>query len=156
MIRRPPRSTLFPYTTLFRSGATGAFIGVLQGELERIPPALPPNRVGQPPGIRVSARLDSLAEFIARQRSVLVGIDLREIAAHGGQGLRLLLSQLAVPGGVGAVECGFYVVWAGRRWSGGGFATRCTGATRPQRGPRRGGSGGRSLRPCSNPAPRKS
>src|SRR3712207_8345547 len=23
MIRRPPRSTLFPYTTLFRSGATG-------------------------------------------------------------------------------------------------------------------------------------
>src|ERR1043165_1008720 len=24
MIRRPPRSTLFPYTTLFRSGLTGA------------------------------------------------------------------------------------------------------------------------------------
>src|SRR3712207_7147187 len=24
MIRRPPRSTLFPYTTLFRSGRTGA------------------------------------------------------------------------------------------------------------------------------------
>ena len=23
MIRRPPRSTLFPYTTLFRSNATG-------------------------------------------------------------------------------------------------------------------------------------
>src|SRR2546426_2147872 len=23
MIRRPPRSTLFPYTTLFRSGSTG-------------------------------------------------------------------------------------------------------------------------------------
>jgi hypothetical protein len=23
MIRRPPRSTLFPYTTLFRSGAIG-------------------------------------------------------------------------------------------------------------------------------------
>src|SRR3712207_7715415 len=29
MIRRPPRSTLFPYTTLFRSGVTlgGAFMG---------------------------------------------------------------------------------------------------------------------------------
>src|SRR2546430_12678266 len=26
MIRRPPRSTLFPYTTLFRSGV-GAFVG---------------------------------------------------------------------------------------------------------------------------------
>src|SRR5256885_13923589 len=25
MIRRPPRSTLFPYTTLFRSDATGLF-----------------------------------------------------------------------------------------------------------------------------------
>src|SRR5690348_18039337 len=24
MLRRPPRSTLFPYTTLFRSGATGS------------------------------------------------------------------------------------------------------------------------------------
>src|SRR5256885_5357826 len=27
MIRRPPRSTLFPYTTLFRSGAFGAARG---------------------------------------------------------------------------------------------------------------------------------
>src|SRR2546422_5496034 len=26
MIRRPPRSTLFPYTTLFRSGATTVFV----------------------------------------------------------------------------------------------------------------------------------
>src|SRR2546427_1984472 len=26
MIRRPPRSTLFPYTTLFRSGADEAFL----------------------------------------------------------------------------------------------------------------------------------
>src|SRR5256885_9529806 len=28
MIRRPPRSTLFPYTTLFRSGAEGALAEV--------------------------------------------------------------------------------------------------------------------------------
>src|SRR5690242_21049578 len=27
MIRRPPRSTLFPYTTLFRSGPTQATVG---------------------------------------------------------------------------------------------------------------------------------
>src|SRR5258707_6516095 len=27
MIRRPPRSTLFPYTTLFRSGATEPYDG---------------------------------------------------------------------------------------------------------------------------------
>src|SRR2546430_8403869 len=28
MIRRPPRSTLFPYTTLFRSRATAAFVNL--------------------------------------------------------------------------------------------------------------------------------
>ena len=31
MIRRPPRSTLFPYTTLFRSGVTEAvFVGIYE------------------------------------------------------------------------------------------------------------------------------
>src|SRR3712207_3180368 len=41
MIRRPPRSTLFPYTTLFRSGAVfvavglfGAFLEVLEEGLD--------------------------------------------------------------------------------------------------------------------------
>src|SRR3712207_4684261 len=29
MIRRPPRSTLFPYTTLFRSGHTEGFVKVI-------------------------------------------------------------------------------------------------------------------------------
>src|SRR3712207_8647792 len=42
MIRRPPRSTLFPYTTLFRSEA-------LQRSL--MPPSLP-----QPHGLSASAR----------------------------------------------------------------------------------------------------
>src|SRR3712207_8852085 len=32
MIRRPPRSTLFPYTTLFRSGGHGAAAGRRRGE----------------------------------------------------------------------------------------------------------------------------
>src|SRR2546425_6176093 len=41
MIRRPPRSTLFPYTTLFRSpeadhlGVPGAGLGEPQGRLDR-------------------------------------------------------------------------------------------------------------------------
>src|SRR2546430_10988763 len=36
MIRRPPRSTLFPYTTLFRSGCRELFVqwSGLQGESE--------------------------------------------------------------------------------------------------------------------------
>src|SRR5687768_18262446 len=29
MIRRPPRSTLFPYTTLFRSGTTPSFFNAM-------------------------------------------------------------------------------------------------------------------------------
>src|ERR1017187_8753887 len=33
MIRRPPRSTLFPYTTLFRSGANPTFMSPQAGEL---------------------------------------------------------------------------------------------------------------------------
>src|SRR5436305_3262199 len=37
LIRRPPRSTLFPYTTLFRSPAGFAHAGV--GRLRRDPPA---------------------------------------------------------------------------------------------------------------------
>src|SRR2546429_3340468 len=31
MIRRPPRSTLFPYTTLFRSGLLDAVVAALEG-----------------------------------------------------------------------------------------------------------------------------
>src|SRR5438034_6248395 len=33
MLRRPPRSTLFPYTTLFRSGPRGTIARSLEGPL---------------------------------------------------------------------------------------------------------------------------
>src|SRR5260370_22943110 len=39
MIRRPPRSTLFPYTTLFRSE-----IGVRERDLFLPPPSVPPSQ----------------------------------------------------------------------------------------------------------------
>src|SRR2546422_3172811 len=35
MIRRPPRSTLFPYTTLFRSKEQGATVDDLKSDLRR-------------------------------------------------------------------------------------------------------------------------
>src|SRR5258708_12204694 len=35
MIRRPPRSTLFPYTTLFRSHGVGVTHDVFRGRLHR-------------------------------------------------------------------------------------------------------------------------
>src|SRR3712207_8546276 len=36
MIRRPPRSTLFPYTTLFRSGATIRLVGAVDTLVGRV------------------------------------------------------------------------------------------------------------------------
>src|SRR3712207_7531481 len=36
MIRRPPRSTLFPYTTLFRSEGSDQLLGVPQRRLEHL------------------------------------------------------------------------------------------------------------------------
>src|SRR5688572_30881311 len=48
MIRRPPRSTLFPYTTLFRSGGTRA-------QTRRQPPC---RRLGKPSDPLMAALLD--------------------------------------------------------------------------------------------------
>src|SRR3712207_6873121 len=42
MIRRPPRSTLFPYTTLFRSGAALRGGGRPTRARRRVPERLPP------------------------------------------------------------------------------------------------------------------
>src|SRR3712207_7339756 len=50
MIRRPPRSTLFPYTTLFRSAAQGLGqlrVPVALGELDEVVPARRVGRAGQ-------------------------------------------------------------------------------------------------------------
>src|SRR3712207_8646072 len=54
MIRRPPRSTLFPYTTLFRSGE-GAPPGV-GGEVQRLGEKLGPG--GGEPGGRTGVHDD--------------------------------------------------------------------------------------------------
>src|SRR3712207_8732545 len=39
MIRRPPRSTLFPYTTLFRSGSEDLLTSAVFGSLKYLEPA---------------------------------------------------------------------------------------------------------------------
>src|SRR2546430_3321090 len=70
MIRRPPRSTLFPYTTLFRSGRVGRDgardpdgVGERQsrGSRARRRPALDPRDTGAAAGAedRKSTRLNS-------------------------------------------------------------------------------------------------
>src|SRR3712207_7661143 len=47
MIRRPPRSTLFPYTTLFRSVAIRT-----RAPVPRAPPSTPSRSDGRTPGSR--------------------------------------------------------------------------------------------------------
>src|SRR2546430_4711381 len=57
MIRRPPRSTLFPYTTLFRSHLTpGAFL--LEAGAHRLGCAVIPGGVGN-----TEAQLDAIAQL---------------------------------------------------------------------------------------------
>src|SRR3712207_7398423 len=62
MIRRPPRSTLFPYTTLFRSLARGP--PAVEVIAETVPPALKVNRVA-PVNVKVASLL-SAALFLGR------------------------------------------------------------------------------------------
>src|SRR2546428_5897977 len=57
MIRRPPRSTLFPYTTLFRSGGSG--------QEGRVPAPDRPQPRGRGGGDRKSTRLNSSHDQIS-------------------------------------------------------------------------------------------
>src|SRR3712207_8620161 len=71
MIRRPPRSTLFPYTTLFRSQARGCRVPVnhvsfgVRREIARIV-AQRRERAGEPEGARRAVARGHLAESVGR------------------------------------------------------------------------------------------
>src|SRR3989449_8220280 len=56
MIRRPPRSTLFPYTTLFRS--------ILDGRVQRQPPIIK-SQIGQRGQIELGAKALQEAQDLA-------------------------------------------------------------------------------------------
>src|SRR2546430_10415164 len=66
MIRRPPRSTLFPYTTLFRSRDTSPSYGSTRPSCPRAASARQSWSVCQPPPCR--------AARIAMRTAVLVGL----------------------------------------------------------------------------------
>src|SRR5688572_32326908 len=73
MIRRPPRSTLFPYTTLFRSELAGSEVVVKAGFFRHV--AEPGARTG-----RIGAHVDT-----PDQNRALGGQELaREHLEHGG------------------------------------------------------------------------
>src|SRR3712207_7465147 len=76
MIRRPPRSTLFPYTTLFRSVAVGEGVGVGDGvgvgvglTLRVAVPSMPPARarIVTAPDVRASRSEEHTSELQSRQ-----------------------------------------------------------------------------------------
>src|SRR2546421_3519332 len=75
MIRRPPRSTLFPYTTLFRSGGDVRFaeLAALHAAREQVPDA--PDGGGDGLGAAVSQR-----DAAARERR-----DVRDPVPHGAR-----------------------------------------------------------------------
>src|SRR2546427_10344974 len=66
MIRRPPRSTLFPYTTLFRSDAPGVAAAP--------PPALTQLR-GGPPAAAPGRALSDVLQAVADEQPLLVFAD---------------------------------------------------------------------------------
>src|SRR3712207_6908626 len=65
MIRRPPRSTLFPYTTLFRSSGAKLTLDALAATLrEHLPPGDP--LAGYPAHLRDPALRHSVRGFMTR------------------------------------------------------------------------------------------
>src|SRR3989449_8425687 len=78
MIRRPPRSTLFPYTTLFRSRR--AAVGGAEGAGEPVVPGLGDRRL--PPRAEVGLVRPEVAHVASDQRAPRVARDLAVPAVH--------------------------------------------------------------------------
>src|SRR2546430_13506311 len=65
MIRRPPRSTLFPYTTLFRS-RRALFFGLLCGDRDRFELFIGPSLAGLPRSEEHTSELQSQSNLVCR------------------------------------------------------------------------------------------
>src|SRR2546423_13554443 len=112
MIRRPPRSTLFPYTTLFRSHRDGADPALLQPSGHRLQ-----LRGGAPEAsyrLAVSARRDRrIVGFVADINARGIGMDhfqAEGFALDLPHGLPPLLAVHLVPMGVGCSFVFFLLV----------------------------------------------
>src|SRR5260221_10630239 len=91
MIRRPPRSTLFPYTTLFRSLRPVRLCRdrVLRPRRRRVRAATL-RMAGSPPGLRGICDEDSLALAVDEERSEE---HTSELQSHSDLVCRLLLEK---------------------------------------------------------------
>src|SRR5436190_16254132 len=87
MIRRPPRSTLFPYTTLFRS-----VVAILSGVLARQPAVAP-----APSGVRASRplqrRVSRRCFFACGAAAMRSEEHTSELQSHSDLVCRLLLEK---------------------------------------------------------------
>src|SRR2546429_7469511 len=128
MIRRPPRSTLFPYTTLFRSRADIYSLGVLAYELLTGQPPF----AGRTPQHLLAAHVTEAPEAITRRRAslppalaALVMRCLEKRPADRPQSASEVvhaLDDITTPGG-GMTPTGTQASRGGsRRWGGGAIA----------------------------------
>src|SRR2546430_16805548 len=82
MIRRPPRSTLFPYTTLFRSKTRGAHVVELRARSGAVARGLRlPHGAG-------AAHATALARAVARSARLVGGPAARALRTGGGSAVR--------------------------------------------------------------------
>src|SRR2546428_4948487 len=70
MIRRPPRSTLFPYTTLFRSGhpAAQATLGLYYWSGRGVPPDLSNSRRSEEHTSELQSRSDLVCRLLLEKK----------------------------------------------------------------------------------------
>src|SRR5256885_15776108 len=101
MIRRPPRSTLFPYTTLFRSvlllvGTVGAVLAVQSGTAAHGP-------VERVPGAR--AAVMEHEEWGQRTRNIFLIVAALELVALVPRVSRWRKGMLTASGEIGRASC---------------------------------------------------
>src|SRR5947208_14376973 len=81
MIRRPPRSTLFPYTTLFRSTAIRATVGNLKATIWEGPsPGASPDRVTRPVPTSYTYARRSVMRTTRLERGSLLELGIARLA----------------------------------------------------------------------------
>src|SRR2546430_7509032 len=89
MIRRPPRSTLFPYTTLFRSGRRRQFVGLFDRleQLDRLgDAALLRQQVAEGRSEEHTSELQSQSNLVCRlllEKKKNINITMQDLIAGG-------------------------------------------------------------------------
>src|SRR5438445_4437938 len=69
MIRLPPRSTLFPYTTLFRSLSLDVLVDAMERTLQQTAQAASPAQAAAPAGLHRAQRLERSEEHTSELQS---------------------------------------------------------------------------------------